>query len=267
MSKAIESSSSISGKFCAQDLWALMNIGKDCPAPEDSSMKEEFLNPLFIRAIRAGDIEKVRLLIELGVDINDLEPNSWTPLHYAACCGRCEILKLLIQNGAILDAVCSGPEKMGQTPLYQAALMNHVDCAKTLLLHGATISLGSEGICEPLLIAVFKGHVKMVALFLDYGANVNTRFTNNFFELFKYALPLEVWKDQDLPLLHYAILMKSNKIAAFLVLRGADINIETRSGNTTLLQAIKANNIEIARYLVTKRLKVDNTWRWWGSNL
>lgn len=255
-----QDSPSTFGEFCAQDLWALMNIGKNCPVPEFNSVKEEFLNPLLIHAIQAGDIEKVRLLIHLGVDINDNDPDSWTPLHSAARCGYREILKLLIQHGANVNAVYLGPEKLGQTPLYHAALMNHIGCAKTLLLHGAKQSMGSEEICDPILVAVFKGHVGMATLLFKYGANINSRFTNNFFRLFKTSLHPDAWKDQDLPLLHFATLTKSWSMVAFLLIRGADTEIRTKSGKSALRQAVDVQNFEMVKYLMTHK---EPSKFWW----
>ena len=55
----------------------------------------------FCVSIAKGDIETVRKLINLGADVN-AKSNGMTPVMYAAKFNRCEILKLLIANGAKL---------------------------------------------------------------------------------------------------------------------------------------------------------------------
>jgi len=55
----------------------------------------------------------VRLLVELGADVNSVGEFGWTPLHSAAYHGRNDIIKVLIENGANLNAM----DELGQTPL------------------------------------------------------------------------------------------------------------------------------------------------------
>ena len=52
-------------------------------------------------SIAKGDFETVVKLINLGTDVNQ-KSNGMTPAMYAAKFNRCEILKLLINNGAQL---------------------------------------------------------------------------------------------------------------------------------------------------------------------
>ncbi len=58
------------------------------------------VNP-FCVSIAKGDFETVIKLINLGTDVNQ-KSNGMTPAMYAAKFNRCEILKLLINNGAKL---------------------------------------------------------------------------------------------------------------------------------------------------------------------
>ena len=52
-------------------------------------------------SIVKGDIETVKKLIELGVNINE-KSNGMTPAMYAARFNKVEILKLLVKHGADL---------------------------------------------------------------------------------------------------------------------------------------------------------------------
>lgn len=58
------------------------------------------VNP-FCVSIAKGDIETVIKLINLGANVNQ-KSNGMTPAMYAAKFNRCDILKLLIRNGAKL---------------------------------------------------------------------------------------------------------------------------------------------------------------------
>lgn len=55
----------------------------------------------FCLAIVRGEVETVKKLIELGVDVNE-KSKGMTPMMYAAKYNRTDILKLLVKNGAEL---------------------------------------------------------------------------------------------------------------------------------------------------------------------
>jgi ankyrin repeat protein len=56
----------------------------------------------FCMSIVKGDIETVKKLIELGVNVNE-KSNGMTPAMYAAKYNKVEILKLLVEKGADLE--------------------------------------------------------------------------------------------------------------------------------------------------------------------
>jgi ankyrin repeat protein len=55
----------------------------------------------------------VKLLVELGADVNEVGPYGWTALHAAAYHGRNEIIRFLVNNGANPNIM----DMFGQTPL------------------------------------------------------------------------------------------------------------------------------------------------------
>ena len=61
-------------------------------------------------AVRTGDEELMRLLIEAGCDVNIHSDDdfNWTPLHEAASSGQIEVASLLIKSEADLNAVSDG---------------------------------------------------------------------------------------------------------------------------------------------------------------
>ncbi|WP_257254281.1 ankyrin repeat domain-containing protein, partial [Endozoicomonas sp. SESOKO3] len=59
--------------------------------------------PLYLAA-REGHTDIVQLLIEAGADLNAALPNGASPLFIAARKGHTDIVKLLIEAGAELNA-------------------------------------------------------------------------------------------------------------------------------------------------------------------
>jgi methionyl-tRNA formyltransferase len=56
-------------------------------------------------AVRNNNIDWIRQILKHGYNINDWGENGWTPLMVAAYFGRFEIIKILVQNGADVNAV------------------------------------------------------------------------------------------------------------------------------------------------------------------
>jgi uncharacterized protein len=91
---------------------------------------------LMIAALR-GHVALARKLVEKGADVN--KP-GWTPLHYAATSGQLEIIDLLLENHAYIDA--ESPNKT--TPLMMAAHYGTREAVKLLLQAGADPTLKNE---------------------------------------------------------------------------------------------------------------------------
>lgn len=74
-----------------------------------------------------------------------------TPLHYAAKYGHAEVVELLIQHRAQVNAL----DGVGCTPLHYAALNGHKDVVRILLERGnALINFKTYGGWTPLHLAV-----------------------------------------------------------------------------------------------------------------
>jgi ankyrin repeat protein len=66
-----------------------------------------------LQAAEIGDTGIANLLPDDGADIDGSDEPGMTALHLAACCGRFEMVKLLLANGANVNARNMG----GRTPL------------------------------------------------------------------------------------------------------------------------------------------------------
>ena len=78
-------------------------------------------------AVRAGDVQAARLLIESGIEVNQRGDLGRTPLHEACAWGNVEMVRLLAQNGADLHA-----QDEGHVPFTLARLNGHDDICDLL---------------------------------------------------------------------------------------------------------------------------------------
>ncbi|VXB16211.1 conserved hypothetical protein [Burkholderia sp. 8Y] len=100
----------------------------------------------------------------LGIQI--LSPNQRgavddTLLHLAARTGAIEDIKILIEIGADIDV----PGDLGNTPLHQAAMSGQVEAIKLLLKCGAKKHLKNEFEQTPLDVAVLSGRDEIIRIF------------------------------------------------------------------------------------------------------
>lgn len=81
-----------------------------------------------------GNLDLCKALIVRDADVN--KP-GWTPLHYAATGGHVDVLQLLLDHHAYIDAASPN----GSTPLMMAAMYGTDDAVRLLLSAGADSTL------------------------------------------------------------------------------------------------------------------------------
>ena len=84
-----------------------------------------------------GHVPLVKLLISRHADVNH---PGWTPLHYAATGGHLEIMKVLLEESAYIDA--ESPN--GTTPLMMAARYGSAKAVQLLIEEGADVKLQNQ---------------------------------------------------------------------------------------------------------------------------
>lgn len=89
-----------------------------------------------------------------------------TPLHW---CLSKEVIEALLETNCNIDNL----NLNGQTALHLMVLGNRLDCAVTLLYHGANHSFGDYDGNTPLHLAVKNTFVDILQALIVFGADVN----------------------------------------------------------------------------------------------
>ena len=226
------------------------------------------LGPLHVAA-RYGLLGMMQRYISHGINVDVLDEDRWTPLHYTCWdFGRNVGLKLLVQHDAEVNALTelgqtpltllaagSGPPELfqyllnhgakpevpdqeGWTCLHFSATNRNLELCK-ILLGRSTVDVNarnSDGDTPLHLLFRFpNASPELVKLLLDHGANVN-----------------EQNQESQGPL--FAASLVGNVTATRMLLDyNADINDdENVFGRTALHAAVEASNLELVKLLIGK---------------
>ncbi|XP_049287675.1 ankyrin-3-like isoform X7 [Anopheles funestus] len=246
----------------------IVNGGGATMEKSRSNNKQNDTNTAFLRAARAGDLQKLIEYLETGqvTDINTCNTNGLNALHLAAKDGHYDIVHELLKRGALVDnatkkgntalhiASLAGQKEIiqlllqynasvnvqsqnGFTPLYMAAQENHDECVNYLLAKGANPALATEDGFTPLAVAMQQGHDKVVAVLLESDTRGKVR----------------------LPALHIAAKKDDVKAAKLLLENEHNPDVSSKSGFTPLHIAAHYGNVNVAQLLIEKGADVNFT--------
>lgn len=255
-----------------------------------NALKRSGETPL-ISAITTGDDELVQLMLQRGASVEARCADQITPLTHAVSHGYLSILELLLRRDAQIDS-----KTAGWTALHKAADMVNISIVRLLLENGADIEARSPKDFSPkkhplarlgsdyddydevdasdvdegwtaLLRASAKGQDAMVGLLLEKGADIEARNPSNGTPLIcaaegNYEATVELllksganvnaedqfgWK----PLHRVMVNRGGEGVAQMLLTHGANINARCSYLKTPLHHAIEKGNDSMVSFLLT----------------
>ncbi|XP_029691359.1 ankyrin-3-like isoform X7 [Takifugu rubripes] len=239
---------------------------------EGALLTQSDSNASYLRAARAGNLEKVLDYLKSGVEINICNQNGLNALHLASKEGHVEVVAELLKLEATVDAAT----KKGNTALHIASLAGQSEVVKELVNNGANINAQSQNGFTPLYMAAQENHLEVVRFLLENGASQSIATEDGFTPL---AVALQQGHDQvvslllendtkgkvRLPALHIAARKDDTKAAALLLQNDHNADVEskmmvnraTESGFTPLHIAAHYGNINVATLLLNRGAAVD----------
>ena len=122
---------------------------------------------------------------------------------------------------------CDAHDRSGSHVLHEAAERGDVDMVSLLLRASADVGVEDEDGNTPLLLACRAGHLELAQVLLDKGADASAA-------------------------VHLAAERRDEKMLGVLVSAGANLDVQDREGDTPLLLACTAGNLEFAQVLCDK---------------
>lgn len=162
----------------AGDMHATKELLLECLA--DIRDIAEYATPL-MHAVRGGNIEIIDLLIDSGADVNAINDRGEFPLQMAVF-ESATMTKALLLHGADPNQVIDNQEWQGATPLIAVCSMapnaDRMEIAETLIEHGANVNAIDNSKRSPLLAAAMMDNKALIRLLAKHWADPNIADAN-----------------------------------------------------------------------------------------
>uniref|UniRef100_A0A182IY34 Ankyrin n=1 Tax=Anopheles atroparvus TaxID=41427 RepID=A0A182IY34_ANOAO len=208
-------------------------------------------NTAFLRAARAGDLQKLIEYLETGqvTDINTCNANGLNALHLAAKDGHYDIVNELLKRGANVD----NATKKGNTALHIASLAGQKEIIQLLLQYNASVNVQSQNGFTPLYMAAQENHDECVNYLLAKGANPALATENEHNP--------DVSSKSGFTPLHIAAHYGNVNVAQLLIEKGADVNFTAKHNITPLHVACKWGKLNMVKLLIANHARIDSITR------
>ncbi|XP_034463092.1 ankyrin-2 [Hippoglossus hippoglossus] len=249
--------------------------GPPPPLQQHARIRQSDSNTSFLRAARAGNIDKVLEFLKNGVDISTCNQNGLNALHLAAKEGHTDLVEELLERGAPVDS----STKKGNTALHIASLAGQKEVARILVKRGGDVNAQSQNGFTPLYMAAQENHLEVVRYLLESEGNQSIATEDGFTPL---AIALQqghnsvvsLLLEHDtkgkvrLPALHIAARKDDTKSAALLLQNDHNADVQSKmmvnrttengkSGFTPLHIAAHYGNVNVSTLLLNRGAAVD----------
>jgi ankyrin repeat protein len=223
------------------------------------------MGPPLYDAARTGKTDVVRRLLKQGADVNLGLETGWTPLHAACYYNKPSIARLLLEFNPNLETPITHD---GYRPLHKAAESGSVEVVKLLVDNGADIEARSNGLATPLWVAANRNRRSAVRFLLDQKAQIEAadKFNNTPLhgavnaghcqlvrELLADGAKYDTQNNAGKTPLYSAAQSGREDVLRCLLEQGADPTIVTVEGWTALHTAAYQGHTRVAEILIQDR--------------
>ncbi|XP_034501020.1 palmitoyltransferase ZDHHC13 isoform X3 [Ailuropoda melanoleuca] len=139
-------------------------------AREALPLIEDSSNCDIVKATQYGIFERCKELVEAGYDVRQPDKENVSLLHWAAINNRLDLVRFYISKGAVVDQLGGD---LNSTPLHWAIRQGHLPMVILLLQYGADPTLiDGEGFSSIHLAVLFQ-HMPIIAYLISKGQSVN----------------------------------------------------------------------------------------------
>lgn len=218
-----------------------------------------------LNATEQGDVAAVREWLAQGANVNARDQRrktkNSTPLMLAAAAGHSEVVNLLLDAGADINAsdladanqrqplgiISDNYESLtamgfslGMTPLMLAASKGYKNTVQVLIARQANLQTRDCFERDALCLSCINGHLEVVQALMQAGGGINQQDSQG-----------------DTPLL-MALKNDHIQLAKFLVESGADVNAKNQEDGTPLMQAVqKREDLKLIQMLIERGADVN----------
>ena len=251
-------------------MWRLMSDRKELLKKlEAKGLEVDALDPEFAEMLRGFPryLAVASFFLSHGADVNALDAQGETPLHFATELGELEMLELLLSHGANPDLRGTEGGSPARYPMEKAIERYSLKKAKLLLKHGARLVFDGffpmhtaagngqleilvwlleqgcdknqrdEQGCTPIMAAARRGHGNVVAALCERGADLASRDEEG-----KSLIQLAAgWRDCLEPLLK----------------AGAPVKVSDEKGRTPLHTAALAGDAKALELLIAAGAEIN----------
>ena len=247
-----------------------------------------------VKLVQQGDRQAALELIRKGGDVNALQPDGTSALHWAVYHVDSELVDALLRAEAKPDVI----NNFGSSPLAEAINVGNLELVRKLLDAGADADYRNQDDQSALMMAVSIGNLDIARLLIEHGADVNVVEKQTGQTALMWAAgqgsaaltkllldngadatvrsyindwPAQITSEPraqyrlagGLTALQYAARSGCMACVDDILATGVDINEPTPEGVTPLMIAIDNSNYDVALHLLDLGAN-PHIWDWWG---